>query len=392
MKTYHPPKGFRAFATIGLGTASIALLLTVTAGSSGASTKPARSISRMSVAAGVAHARAQIALYSKLPTFKAPGPSFNARKLMHGKMIFSIPLDSSDQFDQVLESGMASVAKKVGFKFNVYDNAGQPSQWVAGMNAAVTEHANLIDLLSGNNPLLVAPQITAAKKVGIPTVASDAYSIGQKGDPAVDTVDVPYGQAARLMADWAIANSNGHANALIIESSDAISSPFMLSSELAEFKRYCPDCKVASIDIPVADWASETQSQVEAKLAADPGLDYILPVYDSQSQFIVPAIITSGRVGKVHIVSYDGTPFVLKMMETGNIVQMDVGEDLDWVSKAIMDDEMRIVAKLRPIANEGTPLYIFTKKNVARAGTPPKNSTGYGTAYIKGYYKMWGLG
>ncbi|MGH9104358.1 MAG: sugar ABC transporter substrate-binding protein [Acidimicrobiales bacterium] len=392
MGTRRKAKALRALAAAGTCAVCTSLSLTAAAGVSGAMASPASASPKMSVAAGVAYAKAQIAQFSKLPTFKAPGAPFNTKKLMKGKMIFSIPLNSSDQFDQVLENGMEAVAKKVGFKFDVYNNAGQPSQWVAGMNAAVTKRANLIDLLSGNNPVLVAPQITAAKKAGIPTVASDAYSIGQKGDPAVDTVDVPYGKAARLMADWAIANSNGHADALIIESSDAISSPFMLSSERAEFKRYCPACKVSSIDIPVADWASETQSQVEAKLSADPHLDYVMPVYDSESQFIVPAITTAHRVGKVHIISYDGTPFVLKMMETGNIVQMDVGEDLDWVSKAIMDDEMRIVGGLKPVANEGTPLYIFSKHNVARAGTPPKNSTGYGTAYISGYYKLWGLG
>jgi ribose transport system substrate-binding protein len=388
----HPSTAAKALAAATLSATSLGFLVTAPASASLHAKTTLSAKLQAAVAAGVAHAKAEIAAYSHLPKFIAPGHPFNARKLMHGKLIYSIPLNSSDQFDQVLEDGMEAVAKEVGFKLDVYNNPGQPSAWVAGMNAAINAHADLIDLLSGNNPLSVAPQIAAAKKAGIPTVASDAYSLGQKGDPAVYTVDVPYGQAARLMADWAIANSGGHADALIIESSDAISSPFMLSSELAEFKQYCPECKVSWLNIPVADWASQTQSQVQSKLTADPNLDYILPVYDSQSQFIVPAIETAGRVGKVHIVSYDGTPFVLKMMETGNIVQMDVGEDLDWVSKAIMDDEMRIVAGLPPVANEHTPLYIFTKKNVATAGTPPRNSTGYGTAYIKGYDKLWELG
>lgn len=389
---HQPSTTAKALAAAALSMTSLGLLATAPVEASQQSKAVQGAKLEAAVAAGVAHAKTEIAAYSSLPKFVPPGPAFDAKKLMHGKTIYSIPLNSSDQFDQVLEDGMEAVAKEVGFKLDVYNNPGQTSAWVAGMDAAINAHANLIDLLSGNNPLSVSPQIAAAKKAGIPTVASDAYSLGQKADPAVDTVDVPYGEAAKLMADWAIVNSDGHANALIIESSDAISSPFMLSSELAEFKQYCPDCKVSWINVPVADWASETESQVESKLTADPNLDYILPVYDSQSQFIVPAIETAGKVGKVHIISYDGTPFVLKMMETGNIVQMDVGEDLDWVSKAIMDDEMRIVGKLPPVANEHTPLYIFTKKNVATAGTPPKNSTGYGTTYIKGYDKIWELG
>lgn len=346
------------------------------------------------VAKGIALAKSRLAAYTKLPVFKAPGRAFNARKVMHNKIIFSIPVNSSDQFVQTLEDGIASAAKKVGFKFVDYQNSGNPSQWVTGMNEAISEHVSVIDLLAGINPSTLAPQIKAAKAAGIKVVSSDTYGIGQHADPILNgTVDAPYGQTAKLQADWMTVHSKGRGQILLIGSGDVAASPFGIAAEKAEFRQVCPDCKVYTIDIPVADWASQTQTQVQAQLQAHPKLTFISPVYDSQSQFIIPAITTANKVGKVHIVSYDGTPFVLGDMQTehGSMVQMDVGEDLEWVSLAILDNEMRIAGRLAPVANERIPLYIWDVQNVNRAGRPPQNNRGYGAADITGYYKLWGV-
>lgn len=378
-----------------LGATAATALVTFALVASGSLMPAASSASNtISVSKGIALAKARLAKYTHLPTFVAPGPSFNARKIMNHKIIFSIPVNSSDQFVQTLEDGMAAAAKKIGFKFVDYQNSGSPAQWVAGMDEAISEHVSVIDLLSGIDPRGLEPQIKAAKAAGIAVVASDAYGIGQKTDPLLTgTVNVPYGETARLQADWMTVHSNGKGQILLIGSSDVAASPFGIAAEQSEFRQVCPDCKVFTINVPVADWASQTQTQVQSQLQAHPNLNYVSPVYDSQSQFIIPAITAANRVGKVKIVSYDGTPFVLGDMQTekGQIVQMDVGEDLNWVSLAILDNEMRIVGKLKQVTNEGTPLYIWDAANVHQAGHPPTSSTGYGNADITGYYKLWGL-
>lgn len=373
----------------------VTLAFTITLGGGGLIvTSASASGTSSAVAKGIALAKARLAAYTRLPKFVVPGPAFNAKAAMKGKTIFSIPVNSSDQFVQTLENGMAAVAKKVGFKFVDYQNSGSPAQWVSGMEEAISEHVSLIDLLSGINPQSLEPQIKAAKAAGIAVVASDAYGIGQKTDPILTgTVNVPYGETARLQADWMTVHSHGKGQILLIGSSDVAASPFGIAAEQSEFKQVCPDCKVYTIDVPVSDWASQTQTQVQAQLQAHPNLNYVSPVYDSQSQFIIPAITSANKVGKVSIVSYDGTPFVLGDMqaEHGKIVQMDVGEDLNWVSLAIMDNEMRIVGKLPQVSNEKTPLYLWDAANVHNAGNPPQASTGYGNASTTGYYKLWRL-
>jgi ribose transport system substrate-binding protein len=345
-----------------------------------------------SSSAGIAAAAKVVAQYSKIPQFIPPGPAFDARKLDAGKTLFSIPVDSQDQFVQILENDMAAVAKTVGIKFVDFTNDGNPAKWTTGMEEAIAEHANLIDLLAGINPELLTPQMQAAKAAHIPVVASDAYSIGQPSDPLLTgVVDVPYAEAGTIMADWTIQHSGGHADALVIESNDVVSSPEEAGAAVDAFHQNCPACKVRVINIPVSDWASETQTQVESELRAHPSMNYILPVYDSQSQYITPAISLAGDTGKVHIVTYDGTAFVLKYLLDHDDVVMDVGEDLKWIAWAIMDQEMRIMAGLKPVANEHTPLMIWTQKNIASAGNPPQQSKGYGNSFVQGYEKLWEL-
>lgn len=371
----------------------VAILLAACSSSSSSSpsaaAKPSGSSSSTS---GVAAASKVVAQYSKQPPFIPPGPAFDARKLDAGKTLFSIPVDSQDQFVQILENDMSAVAKTVGIKFVDYSNDGDPASWTTGMEQAVSEHANLIDLLAGINPEQLTPQMQAAKAANIPVVASDAYSVGQAQDPLLTgVVDVPYAEAGTIMADWTIQHSDGHANALVIESNDVVSSPEEAGAAVTAFHQNCSSCTVKVINIPVSDWASETQTQVESDLRADPGINYILPVYDSQSEYITPAISLAGDTGKVHIVTYDGTAFVLKYLQDHDDVVMDVGEDLKWIAWAIMDQEMRIMAGLKPVANENTPLMIWTQKNIASAGNPPQQSEGYGNGFVQGYEKLWEL-
>ena len=79
------------------------------------------------------------------------------------------------------------------------------------------------------------------------------------------------------------------------------------------------------------------------------------------------------------------------MIQDENIVAQDVGENLDWLGWADMDQALRILVGAKPVQSEHTPLRVFDATNVGQAGTPPKDSTGYGTAYVTAYKKLWGL-
>jgi ribose transport system substrate-binding protein len=118
----------------------------------------------------------------------------------------------------------------------------------------------------------------------------------------------------------------------------------------------------------------------------------LIPVYDSMSQFVVPAIRTARAVGRVTISTFNGTSFVLKLMQQGDVVAMDAGENLSWLGWAAMDQTFRVIAGETPVRSEHTPLRVFSDDNVGDAGRPPSQDAGYGRAYIDGYRKLWGVG
>src|SRR3984957_6773423 len=150
----------------------------------------------------------QIEPYTKKPECIAAGPAFDAQACMKGKTILSIPVSSANPFTANIEKAMAAAAKKVGFKFTTWENQGQSSQWVQGMDTAVNQKVDLIDLLAGTDPRVLVPQVNAAQAAKIPVVASHYSGVEQTAEVkkyAGGDVPIDYAKAGGLLADWAIA-------------------------------------------------------------------------------------------------------------------------------------------------------------------------------------------
>src|SRR3984957_9631041 len=330
--------------------------------------------------------------FASLPVFVAPGPSFDAAACMKGKSILSIPVSSANPFAANIEKAMQGVAAKVGFKFTTWENQGQSSQWVQGMDTAVNQKVDLIDLLAGTDPRVLVPQVNAAKAAKIPVVASHYNGVEQTADVkkyADGDVPIDYAKAGGLLADWAVVQTKGHMNALELIATGPLSTDSMMAGIEAELK-HCDDCKTKVMNFNVTDWGTRITPGVHAALLADPTINYIIVIYDSMSQFVVPAVTITGSQARVGVDAFNGTPFVLGLVQQGG-VQMDVGENLDWIGHAIIDAEMRRICGLPLVSDPKIPFYIFTKANAKDAGTPPQLSQGYGDAYVKGYADLWKL-
>ena len=82
-----------------------------------------------------------------------PGPAFDAKAKAGGKTIFVIPASSQVPFVSTIANHIKrDRARSAGVKVTIWQNQGQPSQWVQGMNAAIAQKANAIVLLAGNDP------------------------------------------------------------------------------------------------------------------------------------------------------------------------------------------------------------------------------------------------
>ncbi|WP_413736467.1 sugar ABC transporter substrate-binding protein [Sodalis sp. RH21] len=340
----------------------------------------------------LAYFEAQLKPYQAKPAFVAPGPAFDAKSCMRGKTIMSLPQSSANPFTATIEKAMQGVADKVGFKFTTWENQGQSSQWVQGMNTALNQKVDIIDLLAGADPRVLTPQIKAAQAAGIKVIASHYNGLEQSDSMRKYTdynVPIDYFKAGALLVDGAVVSTGGKLNALVLISSGPLSTDSMVAGIKDELK-HCADCRVKMLDYIGTDWATRITPGVQAALLADPAINYIIVIYDSMVQFVLPAVTITGAQNRVKINAFNGTPFVLGMVQR-NQVEMDIGENLDWIAHSIMDSEMRIACGLPPVADPKIPFYLFTKDNAKDAGTPPQLSKGYGDAYLAGFHQLWQL-
>jgi ribose transport system substrate-binding protein len=266
-----------------------------------------------------------------------------------------------------------------------------PTQWIQGITTAVAEKYSLIDLQGGLPPEFLVPQITEARNAGVKVTATHNWDATTQTTPDFmdGAANSDYVTMGQIIAAWAMVQSEGKVNALVLGPDEITPTAPLRDAIIGYLKDNCPDCKTTYINVPVNDWATQGQPAVQNALLADPSINYVLPVYDSMSQFIAPAIQIAGSGAK--IVSYNGTPFVLDMMRDGDMVEMIVGESLGWVGYAGVDANMRLLCGLDPVTKLNTPAFIFTDANVATAGTPATYSDGYGDSFIAGFKTLWGV-
>lgn len=338
-----------------------------------------------------ARARAQLDRYRAPPAFVPPGPAFDARACMKNKKILSVPASSAIPFLKTIDTAMARIAGEVGFTFQAWENQGQPSQWVQGVDYGINNKFDLIDLLAGADPRSLEPQVKAARAAGVAVVAAHLTGFEQPVPGGVTAaVPIDYKRAGELLAWGAIAQAGDKVDALVLVSNEALSTDSMVAGIKGVFDADCPTCRYRIVNVPIPDWSTKIQPTVQSAILADPALNTVLPIYDSMAQFVVPAVTITGKTGQVKIHTFNGTPFVIGLVQKGQ-VESDIGENLDWIAHGVIDAEMRILCGLPPVSDPKIPFLIFDKANAATAGTPPQASTGYGDAYAAGYKALWRL-
>ena len=366
------------------------LLMTSSMAASSCATRLASKLLGHEGDADQTHALKELVAFHAQPAFIAPGPAFDAKKIMAGKSIYRIAGPSSNPWYQQGLNGMVSAAQDVGYHFSACSNEGQLSQYQQCMAQGVKQKASLIDLFAGPNPNDLASEINAAKSAG--TLVAVSHNFGMDGTVlnvnANFTVD--FGLAARLLADWVI-SKDVDAHVLVLVSDELPSTAVMRAGITSEFIKYGgSSIKYKFENVSIAQWSTGLKPAVEKAIAEDPELSYIICIYDSMSEFVVPTIAAANLDGQIKVIGFNGTPFVLDMIRAGK-VEMTIGECQEWTSYAISDAEMRLIAGMGAVKNMHIPFRIFNKDNAEDAGIPATYGKGYGDTFKADYAKLWGL-
>jgi ribose transport system substrate-binding protein len=326
-------------------------------------------------------------------SFAPPGPPVKTGALK-GKKIFVIP-SIANPFVQNITDNIKAADDSQGLVTTVFDNQGQISQWAQGIQQAIGSKQDLIMLNGCPDPRALGPQIAAAKAAGIPVICVHFYDNSLPAPPAcegcaslVANVTAPFYDAGKAAADWIIADSKGAANTLIVGGSDILPSPGTIKAMQDEFSANCPGCKSTVINIPVADWNTKTQGQVQSALQKDPTINNVYVLYDAMVAGALPAVQTLNRTD-VKISSYNGSTFALDDIAKGTAVAMNVGEDTPCIGYTSADQAFRVLSKMAPVVTN-TPIRIWDKTNVSNTGAPSaKPGVGYGTACVDGFKALW---
>lgn len=338
--------------------------------------------------------QAQLNRYLAAPSFTAPGPQISGLAKFARASVLTIPVTSDNPFCAGMDNAAQQAAKLVGLKDADYTNDGSSAEWVAGISTAIDEKVTALNLTCGLGPSAVGPQIMDAKKAGVPVVVGYGADVSQPQPPNVAAQVVGlFELPGTLMADWAIAHAQTPLHALVITDNQYTTGQLQVAAIKSQFAKYCIDCTITYKNVDTNDFTTEIEPISEAAILADPKLTYILPIYDPMSPYVIQAINAEGASARVKIATFNGTPSILDDMATGNIVQMDVGESPGWIGYAIIDEDLRLAAGMKPVAKEPVGVRVFDKANVLSSGAPNAQLTdGYGNSFVAGYKALWGLG
>ena len=342
--------------------------------------------------ADLATAKAVVEKHKMIPEFTPPGEPFDAKTCMAGKKILSIPVTSAIPFVAGIEEALVAAGEEVGVEIQTWQNQGNPTQWVQGVEYAVSNGFDAVGMTAGIIPSAVGPQLKAAREAGLRVYATHHADVTNDPDPAADlNLPISYTEVGQIMAAWVISETGGNANVLVIGSDDVLpSQPYWKSFE-AELTKLDPDSKATYYNVTVPEWATKIQTTAQSALLSDPSINYIVPLYDSMSQFILPALAITCKRGQVPIASFNGTPFVLDLIQNGDVA-MDLGESLGWIARSTLDAYMRDLCGIgEPMTELYVPFLIFDETNAETAGSPADYDQGYGDAHVGGYRALWGL-
>lgn len=369
---------------------------------SSSSSKDSASSAPSGPSKGIAEAKANVEAAKALPAFRAPGKPFDASKA-RSKVVAILPDYPALPFVQEINQGLKEASTAAGIKLKDCPNNGTVGDWVKCFNQGINAKPDLILLNGSPSPSQLQPQIAKAKAAGIPVVANHVPLDSEFPPgtlPATNTTGLtgveagPFPKAARLEADYALANQpGGKVNALLLTSNEAPASRGLIKMIQNELAAKCGGgCKTTVVNVPIVDWATKLQDATRTGLLKDPKINWVIPVYDGMYQFVLPGIQSAGRNGKVKTVSFNGQGGALTAIAKG-AATATAGENLAWTGWSTVDQILRILATGKPtvVKTADTPIRIWDKSNISQAGSPPDPTSGYGESYKQKFLQLWGI-
>lgn len=365
-----------------LAVLSAALLLAACGGSS---TTPGTQNTGASSSA-VQEAQTIVDKFKVLPTFVGPGSPTNPQ-VLKGKNVWLVTNVNID-YNTPIIAAIKGLSTTLGFHLTVFDAKAQVPEMNRGATLAIAQGAQGI-ILSGIDPALIGGELQQiASKHIILVDAGGASDDAPLAAGNFGHASISFKAGGKLQSDYLIAESKGgNVNVVIFGDSEFQSEADRVTGMTDELTRVCPSCKVQVQDVQITKLTTGLQPLAQTLLVKDPTINYMMTAYDAQAQFVVPGILAVNAGSKVRLISADANAANLDFIRNHKVQIADVGQAKVEIGWALVDQLARGF-NAQPQAEENIPQRIFDSSN---AGTSNDDAVLYGTAFIDGYKKLWGL-
>ncbi len=372
--------GRHEWRRLGGRVASAALGAAVLAAGGGARAEDALAQVRSTVAAATA---------SSAPwTGPTSGP-----KAVAGRTIVYVAGDLRNGGIQGVADGVKEAGARIGWTVRVLDGQGSVSGIQSAFGQAVALRPDGI-VVGGYDAVQNAASLAQAAAAGIRLVA---WHGGPTPGP-MEAEHLAYNvtsdnlKVAEVAADYAIAQSGGHAAAVVFADS-AYAMAILKGHVMADTIAKVAGCAVLAFeDTPLAD-TSTRMGQLTTSLLQRFGAKwtYTLAINDLYYDFMGPPLISAGREGDrppVNISAGDGSRSAFERIRARQFQAATVPEPLLLHGWQVVDELNRAFAGAPP-SGYVTPVHLVTAENVDADGGKqdvydPQN--GYRDAYAK----IWG--
>src|SRR5262245_4883166 len=176
---------------------------------------------------------------------------------------------------------------------------------------------------SGEAPALYKEQAQAAKAKGIKILSCYDTTVP---DPANSNIYTQCGDTSfvektgPLMADWAIVDSNGKANVLIVNIPDFPVLQAEVKAYKDEMQKDCPDCKVEELNVSIDDLVGgKVPAAVASKLQSNKDINYVFNTFGSLPAGLTAALKSAGLLDQVKVYGQDFSKFDLDEIAAGTM-------------------------------------------------------------------------
>jgi ribose transport system substrate-binding protein len=340
---------------------------------------------------------AELAAASAIPEEEVPTEAVDIATLK-GKKVLIMPSASFLTDCDTISKQMVTQLQELGMSGTYFQTDGTTGSWVAGMQQAISQGYNGIVLLCGLDPDLISAQVKEATSAGIIVGAGALYDTSLDGGRISDLIQAqtnsPLYASYRATALQAIMDNRTEPfDALMLTADEVAATPALVAGADDAFAKYCPDCTITKVNVPMAEVATKAGPAVQSALVANPDIKVVLPLYGSTGTTYAAAALLALNRPDVGVYGAYGMPVAdIKQMGTA-------GSNLAGVTRhnntlrmmTVLDQTMRAMAGQQTVDPNVyvDPNRLVTPTNVKEFLAV--GNEGFGDAVVDRYRELWGL-